>query len=386
MITATLKLRINALDCFLYMDKLIILNKENEVLYIDTYKFYARYLSKYDESGLIKALFIDNKLLYNDTRVKSILNDEAKFKKLFNQISELKIGIDLNIDDLVKVENLGDLYVLDFIVYAKKFIFASKSGVYESNLNIHNGTLEQSKKTERVHDVRAKSIITKIGEVLVVSNYEGVFRGSLWKGYNRLTISEKPVIPNAQRINWMKENVLSFLSDNDYNYTLYENQIEEVKEVMPGMNFEWDESGSKSKKIKKFGIHKYSLSKLMEDINGNEQVIYAYNSNNFIFLVNESGLVRAVKLDEFIELDKTHIITDSLDIQKVGKPLSAHMIGKAVVFEFFEQIVVLQNGILETIEETDVYQIKGFNNSKNYQNILAYVSEGYVNITTVNPI
>ncbi len=381
--TASIQIDIKAVDCFLYMDKMFIINEDNDILYIDSSKFYNKYLLPYEDNiTSVKSLFIDNKLI-NTGQINKDRPFRNYFQERFSYYGKNLIKIKIDKDDLTKLESLKDLYVLDFVVYAKKLLIASKSGVYESNLNISNGSVFQEKKTERIHDVRSKDIITKLGEVLVISNYDGIFRGSLWKNYSSLSIQEKPAIENMTHINWMKHDVIGLDINN---YTLYENEVKEV-ETLPGANFILGENDPMNKRIVKFAKEKVSLSEVVNNVNNLNDVVYAYNSNNYIFLVNSSGSVRAIKIDVDKNIENTFLITDSLDINNLGKPLSAHMIGnKSVVFEFFDRIIILRNGKIEVVSKEEVLQIKGFANSKNYQNIFVTVAEDNIKINSVNPI
>ena len=368
-----IQLDINAKDCFLYMDNLFVIDQDNSLKYINLRWMYDKYLLPFDDifTKPLFSSFIDNKY-FNYHKYKNDDTYKRNYSEKWAEVVANPIELKIEDQDWKHLFDLPDSNILDFIVYAKKILIAFRSGVYEANLEF-NDTVSVTRKLERIHDVKAHSLSTKIGELLIMSNFDGIFQGSLWQNYQKININKQPIIQQSSRVSWVNNNLLNYKDKSSY--VFYQNEVEEVKESMTGVNFVVEDGSKKNLRIKNYGKDILDITDSINSISHNKQVSYAYNSNNYLFLLNTLGKIKAIEIDENGKLANSFDIYDrnsNINFENLGNPLSAHMVGvKAVTFEFFDQIISLKDGVFEVVSDMEVSQIKSYTNSKNYQNILS---------------
>lgn len=366
----------SCIDCFHYMNQLFLITSDNVLKVISFTLLFDKYLRTNDDlnNKALQSFFIDNK---------SLVNEAPLFQNVWKYYETNEIEIKINEDDLKTVVNLGRLTILDFIVYGKKGLFACREGIFEIDLNFIIDTsriYSYESKLTKIFDSKTIKITPRIGEVLVNTNRDGLFRASYWHG-NHLKVYDKPIITDSLRSSWLKTDVINY--ETDYKFEIIQNEMDETK-FISNLNFSYDD-GIKTSKIKEFGVNKIRFDEKINSFFDFDNLVYSFNSLSYLFSIYKNGKMVALSLSDRKYSNQPFEISQDLNIELLGQPLSSHLVAKGSAIEFFNSVFCIKDNKMFKIHDGESLQIKSYSNSKNFQNLISIVSEDRISISCITP-
>lgn len=384
-----LRLNLAVQDCFLYMNDLYIIDNDNRIGSISLFLIYEKYLKNGSDSYnvAVSSAFVNNREYFESSKYKG---DEFRklFEKGWKEIHN-QGGVEIEVDkaDIDFFAGFDESYVLNFSLYAKKILITSKSGIYQGTIS-STGIFNSKKKLDlvKLHDVQSINVYPKIGDVLFLSKSDGVFRGSFDKNMDSVQMIQNPVLSESNGIGWIDNNVLNYKSDLEVEYI--KNDTKKVEDGLDAAtNFDVSDDSNSTVRIEKFASEIEDISsKVSANSEKFESTLLSYNTNSFLFLINRAGTIQGHRLADNGDISETFVWANRLNIDKLGGPLSAHIVGRGSVIEFYSSVYSFYRGKVEQIYNSNCLDIKSFTNSRNYRQIVAVINEDYLELHSFNPM
>lgn len=379
----TIKILNNFSDSYFYMGKLFILTEDRQLKFINNDKFYKKYLQNGNSlinHWLEKVLFSNESLpSYKD--FKSNTDDVKTFNCFWEVGSDKKFEFQIEEDDLTFICKLPENESLDFIIYAERAYLANRDGLFECQLSIDGeNVLVLSDGFQRVFDSKSINLNPRAGKVLVSTKSDGLFVGSIEDRNELIRITENQIASSSLRTGWAEYNFVNY--DSTIGGNFFKNETEEY--TNEALNFNIEDGSRQNKKIKEIGTEQISLSDMFSNRKNNEKIIFSFNSLTNSFNISESG---TILINSFGNNDNYRVLNKvKFDLANLGYPLSAYTVPNGTVYEFFEKVILVRNGHMNTISEIECKQIRTFASSKWYQNIIMALSDDFLEIHSIPPI
>ncbi|WP_294187579.1 hypothetical protein [uncultured Sphingobacterium sp.] len=369
-------------DSFFYMGKLFVLTEDKQLKFIDNDKIFKEYLQNGNAliNHWLKKIFFNNDTLPNYQDFRNEANGANEFNSFWGMMENQKIEFHIKDDHLTFICDIPENESLDFIIYAERAYLANRDGLFECRLNINGENVTSTPDGfQRVFDSKSIYLNPRAGKVLVSTKSDGLFAGSIENQNDNLNINENHLSPNSIRASWAEYNFVNYKSSTEGDFFL--NETEEI--AIDGINFTVDDGSSQNRKIKEIGKEQISLSDMFTTRTKREKLIFSFNSLSNSFNISETGHIYYNKLDKNAPINILTGIT--LDLKRLGYPLSAHTVARGTIYEFFNQVTLVRNGIIETVSEIECKQIRTFASSKWFKNTIMALSEEYLEIHSIHP-
>jgi hypothetical protein len=300
--------------------------------------------------------------------------------------NEINFETTLDGGDFEVIAEVPTMPVLDMRLYAMRMYLGTKKGLYEIQLNSDDRYNLNPSQPERRFDEKVTCLNAKSGEVIISCNSEGLFHGSFLNSNGILQVNERAVSHKSIRTSWSSYDVVNYGEQNSFEY--FVNKVESFK---ADNSFSKFDERKERKKITEFGVEKYGLNELLSqsEINADE-ISYCFNSSTTGFFFLKDGRFVNINLnkekDEIHFKSRTHILPNlSGNEQKSKKPISSSIVPKGCVVEYFDKVVLYQNGKAKLIEESPSINVRTYANSIRYRNIITVTKENEVSIHSIFP-
>lgn len=402
-----LKVNIEAFDCYLYSGHLFIFLKDGTISCLNLNKIYHNlYNDNPEYVNFFRLIFQRNDFYKNNQGeiIFGIYELKKEFKSVWEKISK-KIEFEYNIDQLEVLGKIpeNDLPILDVKIYSMKIFIATLKGVYTLQLNSNGKEFSSNNKVKKYFDAKSIYLNAKCGSLAISTNSDGLFFGAI-DNDEVLKVNEKEVTAKSLRTSWVHFDLINYESNNSFNYL--ENRVISQKN-----KFEYSFSDEKieKNKITAFGVNKISDKELTANLHfDDEEIKYAFNSSNSAFLITDKGKFynsniivekpNESNLDEFfgneeknnekeidVRFSRRYFELPSLKNKKFSRPISAHIIDKGCVLEFIDNVVMFKDNDARVIEKNDVINLRTYQNSIRYKNVITVVKSNHITIHSLFP-
>jgi len=402
-----LKVNIEAFDCYLYSGHLFIFLKDGTISCLNLNKIYhSLYNDNPEYVNFFRLIFQRNDFYKNNQGeiIFGIYELKKEFKSVWEKISK-KIEFEYNIDQLEILGKIpeNDLPILDVKIYSMKIFIATLKGVYTLQLNSNGKEFSSNNKVKKYFDAKSIYLNAKCGSLAISTNSDGLFFGAI-DNDEVLKVNEKEVTAKSLRTSWVHFDLINYESNNSFNYL--ENRVISQKN-----KFEYSFSDEKieKNKITAFGVNKISDKELTANLHfDDEEIKYAFNSSSSAFLITDKGKFynsniivekpNESNLDEFfgneeknnekeidVRFSRRYFELPSLKNKKISRPISAHIIDKGCVLEFIDNVVMFKDNDARVIEKNDVINLRTYQNSIRYKNVITIVKSNHITIHSLFP-
>lgn len=391
--TIPFRLRVKALDCYIYGGYLFLIMQNGSILYGSFERIINRLVRKYDNpSDFLKIAFLRNEYYYgNQARAymkipafKQALMGE--WEKLCTQEFELTYE---DIADLLELVCEWDSLPLDVRIYGMRMFVGCRKGLYEINLNPFNRKLHP-KSLDRGFDGKVTHVNPKYNELVLSADSDGLFATSLDLEEEKATmLSEHNNISGRSiRTCWSDTDIYNYGSANTF--SLYGNEYDKVK---PQKNHYWEKT--ESKRITGFAARHTDMDSMMKCSKiKKEDIRYCFHGANNAFMQLKDGrfvrvAIKGEKVGEVAEMVFSDTIRKAMpykDMEGKGRIISGATIPKGCVLEFYDKILLQKDNTVQIIDEGAAVKVRTFMSSTRYQDLLSVTMEDYVTIHAIDTL
>lgn len=387
----TLSLEISATNAFLYSGYLYVFLTDGSIGCINFNRLlWLVSMEDYDEMNFLKLIFLPNRNLKGETynflldfkEIKSAIDNVIK--KAFNR--RVKYNVDeADVNSILRKLGSFDELPLDVRLYCGELFVGSESGLYRSKLNIQTGTPVIGKKLNRIFDASSISLNARGGVLAVSADYDGLFAYNLFSsGF----MSDRPSHEKRSiRTDWSKSFSLVNYSTNDL-FTFILNEVGQMESQLDLPVRYRDDTNSK-KAIMEVGESYVNMDDMISKQKFEESdIIYSLNSLNSGFFLLKDGQLEVRNLltykDDWRYSTKSIYTANLRRRIKNEKPLSAITVPKGCVFEFYDKIILVQNGEITEIGSEPAFSIRSYMTSHIFQNLVTIVYENHIDIVALH--
>lgn len=381
----TIKLKIfnKLLDSFYYMGRLFVITEDRRFAYITQGQLFDKYIKRFKntENALLKSILFDNKTLARPDEYEQNPNYQVFFTKCWKQFSTEKFEFQIAENDLIFLCSAPEKEPLDFVMYGRRAVLANRDGIHECILDIEIGVTRLVKPFEKVFDSKTIALNPRIGEILVSTTHDGLFRASLWDINRNIRVEETPIQKTSIKTAWAKYNFVNYIDSTESK--LFINETTKDVDSVLSKSIKDDDGASEMIKVSSFAKSEVKLNQFLPDA-VKDEIIFSYNSLTYYFFITRDGSIRYAPLGDSIE-GGIQSLEIKIDTEALGKPLSAIPMTGGTVYEFFEKILFIKNNKSIDISDVESKQVKTFGSSIRYKNILSILTEKHLEIHSIFP-
>lgn len=396
--TVKFTILIDAIDCYIYSGHLFFVLKSGELSYTSVSTIVHKLIEKYpDYNNLIRLAFQRNDYFSNNQGKIFFGIPELKstfIKAWSNATSKIHFIIDGNEIDLTVITEIPSMPVLDMKLYAMKLFVGSKKGLYQINLNSDDRYHFNPSKSQRIFDAKVTCLNAKSGKVVISSNTDGLFHGDIFATSEVAKVNDRAVASKSLRTGWSYYDVINYEENNNLHY--YVNKVQAVSSKLRYSKFD---EASERKTITEFGVVQYELSRLLERTGIlPDEINYCFNSSSSCFFLLKDGRFVTANLrkeeERSVNQENKEVYLSSTvfelprnneDKLISKRPISSSIVPKGCVIEYFDKVVLYQNGKAKLIETEPTISVRTYPSSLRYRNLITITKMEEVTIHSIFP-
>lgn len=365
-------------DAYVYMGRLFILTEKRTILVYNLDKLVDALEQDSEEranSLPIPTLMFSRNDWLSSSQFRSLLRNSDVSRSLFNAFEMFPrpyFEVDKE-DFLLEEQDLGvsDPVILDALIYSKRLYMGATNGFYQIDMIWdEKGPVTLEKPIKRL-DARCLNTSARYGTVNASCNEEGLFTFvddfNWWK-------QEKSHMPQiladkSFRTSWIGTDIVNYPSYDHLD--LFKSNSEETKIRLEPEGRVLTQIDSNSQDLS----YLFEAAQMSYDISL-EKIQFAFNSNNRLFLHNDTGNLHSIRLyrseNNMLQLGK-----DRRSKEPISRILSINPTKLGPVIETSDQVALVldKNGQFITLSESGALMVRTFPRSKRLQNIVAIVDE-----------
>lgn len=380
--TIRFTIKAKAIDSYIYAGQLFLFMQDGRIMRCSYEKVINRLKENYpDLKPLITLAFLQNSYMHSEA-AKIILGVKEVMDALHRVWDYAASTIDFFLDykdiehDCYMIGSVPSSLVLDVKMYNKHIFLANKSGLYEVMFDEIFGM-----NTPAMHkrfDAKVVHVDAKFDTVVISAGREGLFTGYVPEG-EVSNVIEQEIMKSSFRSAWSIYNIMNYEQPNEFTCL-----VNSVEKIPMGKRKRRSFESQESYKILEVGREQLSMEQLMKSVKerGKEkmtQVSYAFNSHQYGYFLKKTGKllrmnIQSKKDDDFYYSSaiKEYPIEKSV---KGEKPISASIIPNGCVLEYFDKVILYQDGKTYIIENEPTITVRSFVSSYRYKNIVAVTKE-----------
>ena len=380
--TVRFTIKTKAIDSYIYAGQLFLFMQDGRIMRCSYEKVINRLKENYPNlKGLITLAFLQNSYMHSEA-AKIILGIKEVMDALHRVWDYASSTIDFVLDykdieqDCYLVGMVPTSPVLDVKMYNKHIFLGNKTGLYEIMFDEIFGMNNPA--MHKRFDAKVVHVDAKFETVVISAGREGLFTGNVPE--NRETIvTEKEVMKRSFRSAWSIYNIMNYEQPNEFTCL-----VNDVEKIPMGERKRKRFESQESYKILEVGKERLSMDQLMKSVKERRkekmnQVSYTFNSHQYGYFLKRNGKllrmnIRSKQDDDFYysSVIQEYSIEKSV---KGEKPISASILPNGCVLEYFDKVVLYQDGKTFIIENEPTVTVRSFVNSYRYKNLVAVTKE-----------
>lgn len=275
----------------------------------------------------------------------------------------------------------------DLRFYGMRGYFGGGPGVFEApvlSLQTTREAVPLLGRPHRIHDARCIAVSAKAGEVVLSADRDGLFHGSLW-GLPRnqsLEVTQAEGCARSIRTAWRSYDILNYTTPSTFEYL--ENETEEWTGEHDRVPFAGpEESPERKRRISRFAANRTAMSDVW-GVPDSAELTFVFNSASKVFTVYRDGSLRWQTVDlggDEVRLKQAHGLP-SLGASRV---MSACMVARGLVLEYFSQVVLVHAGEVRVLEQAPAIAVRSFPTARRFRRIALIVREDGIALHAVPP-
>lgn len=380
--TIRFTIKAKAIDSYIYAGQLFLFMQDGRIMRCSYEKVINRLKENYPNlKSLITLAFLQNSYMHSEA-AKIILGVKEVMDALHRVWDYASNTIDFVLDykdieqDCYMVGMVPTSPVLDVKMYNKHIFLGNKTGLYEIMFDEIFGMNNPA--MHKRFDAKVVHVDAKFETVVISAGREGLFTGNVPE--NRKTIvTEKEVMKRSFRSAWSIYNIMNYEHPNEFTCL-----VNDVERIPMGERKRKRFESQESYKILEVGKQQLSMDQLMKSVKERRkekmnQVSYTFNSHQYGYFLKRNGKllrmnIRSKQDDDFYysSVIQEYPIEKSV---KGEKPISASILPNGCVLEYYDKVVLYQEGKTFIIENEPTVTVRSFVNSYRYKNLVAVTKE-----------
>lgn len=390
--TVDFKIKANLIDCYLYAGYLFFVMANGRITYVSYHHVIHMLKEAYPQyEALIDLIFLHNE--YSKSNAGKILFRVQEIKnatrKLWLRASK-EINFTLDFKDIEpSCHEVGEWQSipLDIRMYAMRLFLGCKDGLFESHLNMEEkGYKLNPTRLDKVFDAKVINLNARNGSVVISADNDGLFRGDVFDTDERLIVSDEQVSEKRSvRTSWASVcDLMNYESSNKFEYI---RNTSAMLNKQAEKRFRYGDT-SERKRIIDFGTSVFTMDELMKCVDfKTEEIQYCFNSSKTGFFILEDGSFINVNFRGENGLADVYFSSCS-NVQNREKTrrkvLSGNLVPNGCVVEYFDSVVLFQNGKSYTLVEKPVNNVRTYIGSNNYRDIVSIITDDEVSFHSVD--
>ena len=380
--TIRFTIKAKAIDSYIYAGQLFLFMQDGRIMRCLYEKVINRLKENYpDLKPLITLAFLQNSYMLSEA-AQIILGVKEVMNALHQVWDYAASTIDFIIDykdieqDCYMIGFMPSSPVLDVKMYNKHIFMGNKTGLYEIMFDEIFGMNNPA--MHKRFDAKVVHVDAKFETVVISAGHEGLFTGYVPE--NEVSdVAEKEIMKKSFRSAWSIYNIMNYEQPNEFTCL-----VNGVERIPMGERKRKRFESQESYKILEVGKEQLSMDQLMKSVKkrGKDKmnhISYTFNSyQNGYFLKKNGKLlrmnIRSKQEDDFYysSVIREYQIEKSV---KGEKPISASILPNGCVLEYYDKVVLYQDGKTSVIENKPTITVRSFVNSYRYKNIIAVTKE-----------
>ena len=380
--TVRFTIKTKAIDSYIYAGQLFLFMQDGRIMRCSYEKVINRLKENYPNlKGLITLAFLQNSYMHSEA-AKIILGIKEVMDALHRVWDYASSTIDFVLDykdieqDCYLVGMVPTSPVLDVKMYNKHIFLGNKTGLYEIMFDEIFGMNNPA--MHKRFDAKVVHVDAKFETVVISAGREGLFTGNVPEKRETI-VTEKEVMKRSFRSAWSIYNIMNYEQPNEFTCL-----VNDVEKIPMGERKRKRFESQESYKILEVGKERLSMDQLMKSVKERRkekmnQVSYTFNSHQYGYFLKRNGKllrmnIRSKQDDDFYysSVIQEYSIEKSV---KGEKPISASILPNGCVLEYFDKVVLYQDGKTFIIENEPTVTVRSFVNSYRYKNLVAVTKE-----------
>lgn len=389
--TVEFKIKAGLIDCYLYAGYLFFIMANGRITYVSYHRVIHMLKESYPHySSLIDLIFLHNE--YSKTTAGKILLGVKEIKETTRKLwlrASREIDFTLNFEKIEPFcHEIGEWHSLPLGMYAMRLFVGCKDGLFESHLNMEekNYKLNPSQ-LDKVFDAKVINLNSRNGSLVISADSDGLFEGDVFDTDSSLTVSDKPVSERRSiRASWASVcDLMNYEASNKFEYI--RNTALSVNKL-PEKRFRYGDTNER-KRIVNFGETVFDMDELLKFVDfGKEDIQYSFNSARSGFFILKDGRFANVNFRNENGIADVYF-SSNVNIQegkkrKNRKVLSGCLVPNGCVVEYFDSVVLYQNGKSYTLMEKPVNNVRTYIGSRNYRDMVTIITDDEVSFHSVD--
>lgn len=361
-------------EAFLYMDRVAALDEEHALQIYDL----QRVVSMLSKGRQATHRLLTYALLRSDPfgRQKyAQLSEAQEFRTTVDQLSGNSDTIRLDLDSAASQPTVHDTgvtaeIVLDMNIYNRRIYLATNRGLFHLDVDWEpRGARPVGNLTKRF-DAHCLSTTAKYATVSVSCGDEGLFAAPddfSWysdEGTKRL----QGLAAKSLRSSWFNRNLVNYGSYRTLS-GLFKGEVKQIQaeNLKRYVVTEFDEQDQVTKR----------LVEILEErgVNLND-IGFISNSNGHFFVQTYEEHLYIIRVAQHRQTGHLSVsIAEGEHELRAQRVLSVHSLQSALVVETDSDLLLLTDGNLSTLVDSEVISVKTFPTSRHYENVVAVVTE-----------
>jgi hypothetical protein len=359
-------------DIYCYVGLVIFTTHIGEVYSIPMSQIYSDLSVKYDEfKGFLKIALVNNEWISNEQFEALIQKNTRKaFEKDWDRASRNIFEYQVLIDNCQKLGKTSGFPIYDIKAYAHHIFIAHGKGLDDFRISGDTSKGLKVIDSQKKFDHRVLNVSAKIGQVLVSTGKDGLFGGSIWDEYFK--ISEDIIEKESYKTLWTSWNFNNYISGTEFNHFVNLTIDEPERKFYYSRQ---DEERSK-KRLTEIGVEVLNSNDLIREKDNR----YIVNSNEVFFLFKNSGAIvtQRLKRDDQTSWFSSHAKTIYPSFKE--KIIEVKAAKNSLAIETFDSLFLLTDSKLVELSKSAPLNFRTYLSSIRLRNLVSAIFPDYSEI------
>lgn len=374
-----LKIRVDALDHYIYRGYIYIVLSDSGVIRVSLNEVYNYLINKYPNfSGVITLAYRRNNFWNTDAAKCFLSFKEVKdaLMRVWEDVSE-NVLFEVDINDLksqIIVKGLtGE--VLDIDIYADNLLLGCTDGFYSVQLD-HSLTFHKKKelKLSKKFDAKIYKIASAYGNSVLSLGNDGLVAADI--------LTNKIVKDNLVRENvsfastWTAAGgLMNYSAVNDFQFI--GNKVQRSKKTPEKFNIEQFDANFKDFRAL-IPEQEIIASQIKLGFNNREQQFYVMSDGS---IFRSEVKVKSATISKLKPILSSQV---KFDYATLGNPISGTMVADQQIIEFDDKLILINNNDQFIIEDEGVVSMHSYPRSTHFKDVLSVTTDESVNIHAIS--
>ena len=384
--TVSFTIYADVIDCYLYAGYLFLFFANARICYVDYHIVVRKLKERYPQyAHLIDLIFLHNEYSksYAAKLIFAVKEIHDAMTLLWKRAAD-EIDLVLEYKDIEEsCKSIGEWksIPLDIRMYAMRLYMGCRNGLYESKLNIDDNYILNPSKLKKCFDGKVISVNANYSSIVASADWDGLYAGVIDDNESQFRLNEKVSLASRSiRTGWAGTDLISYDTSSSFRYLNNDTARVESRGTYKKADLQ------EQRKITKFAKSVLEMQDLFNKTSLlPEEIIYSFNSSERGFFFMRDGSFKNATFRSQKENNDILYISKNIKEEKFNKikgrmqkPLSSTLVPNGCIIEFYDSVVLFQNGESYVLSNEPSIKVRSYMGSRNYRDIASIISDGKV--------